>query len=371
MSYFLRTSINGLFFIGLILIIQSCKKEEKPTLTTSDITNITGTSATSGGNITSEGSGTVIERGICWSTSITPTLADSKTTDGAGACTFLSNMPDLNGATTYYVRAYATNKVGTAYGMAMSFTTLGQAPTATTQPATNVTAISAKLNCTINANYLSTSVYFDYGTTISYGQTITATQSPVSGSSNTNVSADITGLTAGTTYHFRVKTVNTLGTTLGNDMSFTTLITDIDGNVYTSVIIGTQVWFIENLKTTKYNDNTSIPLVTDITAWSALSTPAYCWQNNDAAANKATYGALYNWYAVDAASNNNKNICPTGWHVPSDSDWTTLENYLIANGYNFDNTTTGNKIAKALASETGWAASSVDGAVGNSDHPTY
>jgi hypothetical protein len=85
-------------------IFHSCKKEEVPTLTTSAITNITGTSATSGGTITSEGSGTIIFRGVCWSTNITPTIADNKTTDGAGAGSFTSNMTSLNGATTYYVR---------------------------------------------------------------------------------------------------------------------------------------------------------------------------------------------------------------------------------------------------------------------------
>lgn len=362
----------GSWIIILLLVPNfGCQKDKIPVLSTSVVTDITATSAISGGTITDEGSGTITTRGVCWSTSTSPSIADNKTTDGAGADTFTSNLSGLSGATTYYIRAYAANSTGTGYGMAISITTLGQAPTAVTQSATNMTAISATLNSTINANYLSTSVSFDYGTTISYGQTITSTQSPISGSSNTNVSADITGLAAGTTYHFRVKTVNTLGTTLGNDMLFTTLINDIDGNIYSSVKIGTQVWLVENLKTTKYNDNTSIPLVTNNTVWAALSTPAYCWQNNDASANKATYGALYNWYSVDAASNGGKNICPTGWHVPTDSEWTTLENYLIANGYNYDGTTTNNKVAKALASATGWASSSVVGAVGNSDHPTF
>ena len=104
------------------------------------------------------------------------------------------------------------------------------------------------------------------------------------------------------------------------------LIKDSDGNIYTSVQIGTQVWMKENLKTTKFNDGTAIPNVTDDTSWGALTTPAYCWYNNDAATYKATYGALYNWYAV--ASNGGKNVCPTGWHVPSDVEWTTLSDYM-------------------------------------------
>jgi uncharacterized protein (TIGR02145 family) len=216
--------ISGAILITLsILLMHSCKKEEVPTLTTSAITNIAGTTASSGGTITSEGSGTVLARGVCWSTGTTPSIADSKTTDGAGAGSFSSNLTGLNGATVYYVRAFATNDVGTGYGMAMSFTTLGQAPTATTGAATNITTTSSTLNSTANANYLSTTVTFEYGTTINYGSSSTATQSPITGNTSTPVSADITGLTPGTTYHFRIETVNSRGTIYGSDVTFTTL----------------------------------------------------------------------------------------------------------------------------------------------------
>lgn len=95
-----------------------------------------------------------------------------------------------------------------------------------------------------------------------------------------------------------------------------------DGYVYKTVKIGNQVWMVENLKTTKYNDGTSIPLVTSNSAWEALSTPAYCWYNNDISY-KSTYGALYNWYTI-----NTDKLCPTGWHVPSDNEWQILEMYL-------------------------------------------
>ncbi len=104
--------------------------------------------------------------------------------------------------------------------------------------------------------------------------------------------------------------------------------TDGDNNNYPVVKIGTQVWMAENLKTTKYNDGTAIPLVTDDTAWMGLSTPAYCWNNNDEAAYMDTYGALYNWYVVSTTINGGKNICPSGWHVPVDDEWTILTDYL-------------------------------------------
>jgi uncharacterized protein (TIGR02145 family) len=99
-------------------------------------------------------------------------------------------------------------------------------------------------------------------------------------------------------------------------------VTDLDGNVYKSILIGSQTWMAENLKTTKYNNGTSIPLVTDTTSWSNLSTPAYCWYKNHEV-NKDAFGALYNWYAVNTGK-----LCPVAWHVPSDSEWTILTNYL-------------------------------------------
>jgi uncharacterized protein (TIGR02145 family) len=100
-------------------------------------------------------------------------------------------------------------------------------------------------------------------------------------------------------------------------------IKDIDGNVYKTVTIGKQVWMAENLKTTKFNDGTAISLVAEDQAWGALTTPAFSWYDKDPVANKNIYGALYNWYAV----NTNK-LCPKGWHVPTDAEWTTLTTYL-------------------------------------------
>ena len=103
--------------------------------------------------------------------------------------------------------------------------------------------------------------------------------------------------------------------------------TDIDGNTYKTITIGTQTWMAENLKVTKYNDSTAIPNVTDATAWSSLTTGAVCTYNNTTNADTInTYGRLYNWYAVNTAK-----LCPTGWHVPSDSEWTILNNYLLTN----------------------------------------
>jgi len=100
------------------------------------------------------------------------------------------------------------------------------------------------------------------------------------------------------------------------DSPIPSTVTDIDGNSYHTTIIGTQVWLVENLKVTKYNDGTDIPL------WANNFSPGYCWYNSDQS-NFNTYGALYNWYAV-----NTKKICPKGWHVPSEEEWQTLTLYL-------------------------------------------
>jgi uncharacterized protein (TIGR02145 family) len=228
------------YFMILMVIVSifSCNKKENPTepsvqipeLTTSSVTNITQTTASSGGNITSDGGGAITSRGVCWSTKSTPTISDNKTSDGTGTGNFTSGITGLSANTTYYVRAYATNHVGTGYGDTKSFTTQ-------------------------------------------------------SGGGGT--------------------------------------ITDIDGNVYHTVTIGSQVWMVENLKTTKYRNGDPIPNVTDNTAWYNLTTGAYCnYDNNISKA--TTYGRLYNWFAV----NDNRKIAPSGWHVPTDEEWTTLTTFL-------------------------------------------
>jgi len=98
---------------------------------------------------------------------------------------------------------------------------------------------------------------------------------------------------------------------------------DIEGNVYNTVKIANQTWMLMNLKTTRFNDGTPIPLVTDSTAWASLSSPAYCWYDNEISSFKPSYGALYNGYAVSTGK-----VCPSGWHVPTDSEWTILTTYL-------------------------------------------
>jgi uncharacterized protein (TIGR02145 family) len=134
-----------------------------------------------------------------------------------------------------------------------------------------------------------------------------------------------------------------------------------DGRVYQTIKIGNQWWMAENLRETRYRNGNEIPVVLNNTTWSGLSTGARCSHYN-IESNADTYGYLYNWFAaVDA-----RKIAPSGWRVPTDADYTTLENYLIANGYNWDGTTTGDKTGKTMASSGGgWTSSGTAGHVGN------
>jgi uncharacterized protein (TIGR02145 family) len=100
-------------------------------------------------------------------------------------------------------------------------------------------------------------------------------------------------------------------------------VTDYDENVYPFVTIGEQIWMAENLATTSFNDSSEIPLVSDSTTWFGLTTPAYCWYNNDSETFKPGNGALYNWYTIETEM-----LCPAGWHIPSDDEWMILEQYL-------------------------------------------
>jgi uncharacterized protein (TIGR02145 family) len=141
--------------------------------------------------------------------------------------------------------------------------------------------------------------------------------------------------------------------------------TDQDGNTFEWINYGTQDWAIENAEVVTYRDGTVIPQVTDNNAWSNLTTGAWSYYDKD-----SSKGKLYNMYAVMGIHDNdestpNKEFAPNGWRVPTDAEWTTLENYLIANGYNYDATTSENKISKSMASTTGWVSSTKVGAIGN------
>jgi uncharacterized protein (TIGR02145 family) len=255
--------------------------------------------------------------------------------------------------------------LGTNYGDDMQFTTAGNAPSIVSSSFGSKSSTAATYRAIINPNLLSTVVTLEYGTSTDYGSAVTATPNQIDGSTNTSISATITGLSSNTTYHIRIKAVNEAGVTYGDDNTFMppNPVVDADGNSYNTVIIGSQTWMERNLEVTKFNDATDIPLVTDDNLWAGLTSSGYCWYFNDESSSKGTlYGALYNWYAANSGK-----LCPAGWHVPSQVDWTALEDFLSINGYNYDGSFSYNGYAIALANTTGWNYSSSSGAPGNND----
>ncbi len=349
-----------------------------PTVTTKAVTSITTNSATCGGNVTSDGCTTVTARGVCWSTSQNPIVSNSHTTNGTGTGDFSSSLTGLSPNTTYYVRAYATNSVGTAYGSQMGFTTPASMPTVTSSSISNITSTTAS-----GGGYVTST---GGATVIARGVCWSTSQNPTVSNSHTtdgtgtgSFTSNITGLTAGTTYYVRAYATNSVGTSYGAQRSFTTTdvadgnpcpgaatVTDIDGNTYNTVLLGNQCWMKENLRTMRYANGTSIPLGT-----STSTITSYRYNPNNNANNVPTYGYLYNWPAVmHGASSSSSNpsgvqgICPNGWHVPSDAEWTQLTNYVSSQSQ-YQCGSSSSNIAKALASTTGWNSSTNNCAVGN------
>jgi len=197
-----------------------------PVAATMTATNIGSTSATINGLVNANGSSTTVEFDYGTSTSYGNSVTASQSpVTGSSNVSVSVNLTGLTQFTEYHYRVKATNSNGTNYGEDLVFTTysIPSAPTVSTLSASTISSSSSTLNGTVNANNLSTSVQFDYGTTTSYGTSVTASQSPVTGSSNVSVSANLTGLTPATLYHFRCRATNLEGTTYGADSIFTTL----------------------------------------------------------------------------------------------------------------------------------------------------
>lgn len=226
----LNRRIIGVIFIFLALLIVGCSKDEikLPVVSTIDATDIATIVATSGGNILNDGGDSIITSGVCWSIKQNPSINDSITVGIARNNTFTSSLSGLLPNTTYYLRAYATNSEGTAYGNEISFKT---------NPLTD----------------------------------------------------------------------------------FPNTITDSDGNEYHTVKIRNQVWLVENLRTTKYQNGEIIANITGESEWSKTDIGAYCWYRNKPE-EYSEYGILYNLNAVTDF----RGIVPKGWHIPSLTEYRVL-----------------------------------------------
>jgi uncharacterized protein (TIGR02145 family) len=322
-------NLSLLIFIFSLFLFQSCKDEEvliPPVVTTTNVTALSYTTATSGGNIVNTGGGSITARGVCWDNAPNPAIDKNKTEDSTGSGSFTSNITGLSDNTQYFVRAYAINSSGIAYGEELSFTTLKvEAPSLSTSA---ITYIGDKL-ATSGGNVTSEngSVVTEKG--VCWSTTPVPTINNNKSIDGTGIGAfisSLTGLSPNTIYYARAYATNGAGTSYGNELSFETFeLIDIDGNGYNTVTIGSQVWLDRNLRTAKYSNGDLIPTSTtpalDITV---ESSPKYQWAYGGDINNVVTYGRLYTWYVAT----DNRNVCLTGWHVPSESEQMALTSYL-------------------------------------------
>lgn len=341
-----------------------------PTVTTDTLYNIMTSSAIARGTVVNDGNDAITACGVCWSTSPNPTITDDHTSDNTGTGHFVSNITGLDPASTYYLRAYATNSIGTAYGEDISFNTFAiTLPTVSTNTVSDITSNSAIAGGnvlsdggdTIIARGVCWSIYPD--PTVDDSHT-------TDGSGIGGFVSNISGLSVSTTYYLRAYATNSLGTAYGNYELFTTsnqniydgqpcfgdsTVSDYDGNTYHTIQIGNQCWMKENLRSEHYSNGSNIAFGSDTSS----SIPYRYYPNNNNG-NVPLYGYLYNWTAVmNGSSSSNANpsgvqgICPYGWHVPSDAELTQLTNYVsLQDPYQCSGNAS--HIAKALATNWGW-----------------
>jgi uncharacterized protein (TIGR02145 family) len=354
-------SMNHCIIISYLMIMvftSGCNKEKTPEVSTSVVTNISETAATSGGDIIDFGGTPVTSSGVCWSTGSIPTIYDNRTVLGTKSGSFETIIAGLAKGKSYYVRAYAENSSGIGYGNIRTFTTIDNKLEASTEAASDISDNKARLNGKVFENTSVIEVTFEFGLTSNYGRKITPGVNSKSGTTTLNLYADLSDLLSGTSYHYRLVVEKSTGTFFGADMTFTTSLSDVDGNKYNTVVIGSQVWMQDNLRVTRYGNGDLISTTPvqslDITYQSA---PKYQWP-----CSVGTDGRYYTYYAIT----DSRNVCPAGWHVPTDDEWITLTDYLSGNGFGFNGNP--NFIAKSMAATSGWIADTTAGNVGN-DQP--
>ena len=339
MKHLLKIIAVVILPVSVTAILHSCKKSPTlPTVSTASVTGITQTTALSGGNVTDDGGAEVTKRGLCCGTSPNPTtLAPVHTIDGAGIGIFTSNLTGLTANTRYFVRAWALNSEGISYGNENSFITSPiSLSTIETLKITSITSSTAV--CGGNITYDGASSVVDRGICWSTNQNPTTNDNRTSlGTGTGSFTSGIGCLSFATTYYVRAYAINDAGISYGDQQILTTpgtnpiifnpdliygSVTDIDGNCYKTIQIGTGIWMAENLRTSRYNDGTPIPDVTDNSEWENLlsdiavgpyiTTGAFCWYENDSSRYENGYGKLYNYGAVNSGK-----LCPSGWHVPN------------------------------------------------------
>jgi len=343
-TYYIAFEATGKYGYGVGIDdveISITQNDGTPTVTTGDVTSITTTSATVAGNVTNEGSSGVTERGICWSTSANPTTSDSHGSSGTGSGSYTVDLSNLNANTTYHVRAYATNSVGTSYGDDVSFTTDddNEAPTVTTGDITSITGNSATVagNVTDEGSASVTERGICWSTS---QNPTTADSHSSSGTGTGSYTVDLTNLNANTTYYVRAYATNSVGTSYGENKSFTTLcglITDFpftegfeDGELpdcWTNEhVTGTQDWTYED------GGHSNNPAHAHTGDYNALfyhgSTSARVTKLVTPAMDlSGASSASLNFWHVQKKWSSDQDELRVYYKTSADGDWTLLEEY--------------------------------------------
>ena len=293
------------------------------------------------------------------SVTVNPLPSVSATASPAAICNGATSVLTASGANTYSWSG--------GLGSGASKTVTPSATTTYTVTGTSTAGCTGTATVSVTVNPLPTVTASASPSTINSGQssvlsasgasTYSWSHSLGSGSSKTVTPSSTTTYSVTGTSTANCTNTATVTVTVNTFTCGTSTVT-YEGVTYNTVQIGNQCWFKENLRTTKYNDGTSITNVTDNATWTSTTSGAYCCYSNNTS-NCTTYGALYNWYAVNTGK-----LCPSGWHVPSDAEWTTLTNYLSANSTYWCGSNS-SYIAKSLASTTSWNSSTNTCAVGN------
>lgn len=344
----MKSTIIKALSILLITLIIGCSSEKEatktiPQVTTTTATNITYTNASIGGNVSADGGATVTSKGVVWSTISAPTISlTSKTSDGTGTGNFTSAIANLSPSTNYFVRAYATNSLGTAYGNEVVIKTLDVQILVKVDTGKAYFISSNTAYCGVNQIYNYTAFPISARGIVwstSPSPTISLPTKTSEELFNPGFPSFLNGLTPLTTYYVRAYAINSLGTFYGNEISFKTEATysytqgqtviDIDGNSYPTIVTNckNQVWSTKNLNVTRYRNGDVIPYVQDTQQWNDLKTGAWCYPEGRAA-NADKYGRLYNWYAV----NDPRGLAPQGYNIPTGNDWITYIDFLGGNG---------------------------------------
>lgn len=308
--------------------IQAVFRIQVATLSATTVSEITAISATASGNVSAAEGLQVIDKGICYGTTNTG-ANHTCISAGANQGDITLQLSNLTANATYYARIYAQTPFGTTYGAFANFRTMNGRPTFSTVSISNIQAYSANfsVNVVTDGGAPVTSKGVCYSSTVNPTTADTCIEFEAGTGS---MSGTFENLQIGTTYYVRGYATNIVDTRYSTGASFKTLIatagagvTDIDGNSYTTSIIGSQEWMAENLRTATFRDGTPISNIRNDSNWFETTLPAWVNYDNNPDYDE-TYGKLYNWNAMSS----NRMICPAGWSVPTEEDWNTLVTYL-------------------------------------------